>query len=142
VRLLPHGPDHVDQNGGGSSSSPVAIDDSPLRPTPPFPSASISLPHTKHKKDHSLTRISLFLHAGIQVDYVTLSDRPEKIANILSEGGGPEELFLTFSYELDRDVEPGSKEETEVWAAIRVGVARSVEGAVKAIREKKLDGSL
>ncbi|KAI9863404.1 MAG: hypothetical protein M1813_003846 [Trichoglossum hirsutum] len=78
----------------------------------------------------------------IRVDYVTLSDRPEKIANILSEGGGPEELFLTFSYELDRDVEPGSKEETEVWAAIRVGVARSVEGAVKAIREKKLDGSL
>ncbi|KAH0566053.1 hypothetical protein GP486_000546 [Trichoglossum hirsutum] len=89
-----------------------------------------------------LTREKVTWVKKIRVDYVMQGDKPQTITNILSEGPAPGELYLTFSYELERDVEPGSAEEAAVWENIRAGAQKSVEGALKAIRQKKVDGLL
>ncbi|KAH0541979.1 hypothetical protein FGG08_003611 [Glutinoglossum americanum] len=73
----------------------------------------------------------------VRLDYTIKGDSPRSIVNLLSEGGGEGELYLTFIFEFNKDVEPGSQEEADTWALYHAGAKKSVEHTVKIIREKK-----
>ena len=65
------------------------------------------------------------------------SPNPRTVHNLLSEGAGEADLYLTFSFEFHKDCEPGSVEEGEMWKVFRQGAGRSVEAVVRSIREHK-----
>jgi hypothetical protein len=54
---------------------------------------------------------------------------------VLSEGSGDGELYLTFGFEFEKDVDESEVE--GVWKGLRDGVGKSMLGIVRGIRVAK-----